>query len=1228
MVLLRATPAIRAADQPGAAVAGSTKTRLAPTPGSNEPMAAGEAMAGLRAQPLAPRSQPTGTTMFTEMRPEQTGIVTENRYADPRMWGDRYYEYQVGEIATGVAIGDYDGDGRPDLFVVSKTESCRLFRNLGGFKFVDVTEHAGVGDQGAAALVWKQGATFADINNDGRLDIYVCRYRAPNLLYINQGDGTFKEEAHAYGLDVNDASVMAMFCDYDRDGWLDVFVQTNMLDANQHPNGQRNYLFHNEHNGTFANVTAAAGIGGEGQGHSATWWDYDEDGWPDLYVGNDFRAPDKLYHNNRDGTFTNVIGQVVPHTPYSSMGSDLGDINNDGHIDFFISDMAATTHEKDHRGMAESRAQTTDAIAEPGSAPQYERNALYVNTGTGRCLEAAYLAGIAATDWTWAPRFEDLDNDGRLDLVVTNGMDREATSIDLMARRMGAQTAAERIRVVRDSPLLAEANLAFRNLGDLQFANVSAQWGLNERGVSFGSALGDLDGDGDLDIVYANYQKGVTVLRNDGQTGHRLILELRGAGANRFGIGATVQIESALGRQIRQLVLARGVLSSSEPILHFGLGDDSVVNRLAVTWPSGRVQSFENVAADQRLTITEPDPPLERAKLVDAPPARPQAAEPLPARSASLPVHFTETGRMAGLALLSREEPIDETAVQRLLPMRLNQRGPSIAVGDVNGDGVDDVVIGGTTATPLHLLLASPAGRFTPSEDSRVFPPDVVDDGPILLFDAEGNGTNALLVTKGGTRLPAGAPEYQPKLFFNDAHGVFRAAPADTLPSLPISTGAVATADFDRDGRLDLFIGGRVLPGQYPLPPRSALLVNRGGRFEDVTDEQAPGLREIGMVTAALWSDVDGDGWPDLVLTLEWGAVKCLHNLAGKGFEDWSERIGFTSAGLGWWSSLGAADFNGDGRPDFVVGNLGLNTQYRADPQHPALLFVSDFKGQGEEPQVVEAYYENNRLLPRRSRRELGAAIPAVLKRFPTNNGYARATLGEILGNGPLANAQRFAATELRSGVLMSQPGGSYRFEPLPRLAQISPLQGIVAGDLDGDGHADIYAAQNSYAPVPAIGRFDGGLSQLLYGDGRGNFRPVPTNETNLVVPGDAKAVVAGDFNGDGWPDLLVSRNDDTSLAFTNNGAKGRHPLRIALRAPAGNPLAIGARVVLELANGSREAAEIHGGSSYYSQSVAACFFGYSDQNPPRKVHVRWPSGASTDHDVPAGAATLTLRAP
>ena len=1196
---------------------------------------------GIEVQLLAPRSGPRGKTLFTIVAPEDSGVRIENKYDDPEIWGRRSREFDLGAVGTGVAIGDYDNDGRPDIFVVSKTESCRLFRNLGNWKFEDVTEKAGVGDHGAAARIWKQGATFVDINNDGLLDIYVCRFNAPNLLYINQGDGTFKEEAHAYGLDVNDACVMAYFCDYDRDGWLDVFIQTNVLDAAAHPEGQRDYLFHNNRNGTFTNVTDRAGVApGPTHGNSAVWWDFDGDGWPDLYVANDFAVPDALYHNNHDGTFTDVIARVMPHSPYSSMGSDLGDVNNDGRLGLLVADMAEPDHVEDQRAMAESRARMRVPDEGSNEIRQFPSSALFLNTGTGRCLEAAHLAGLDATGWTWAPLWEDLDNDGRADLFVTNGMYREIHNQDLIARRAMAGSPLAREQIARNSPVFAETHLAFRNLGSLSFENVSSTWGLDQKGVSFGAALGDLAGDGNMDLVYSNYQAGVTLLRNESDTGHRIVCVLRGTRSNRFGVGAKVTLESAVGIQVRTLTLGRGFMSSSEPIVHFGLGEDAVIRRLTVSWPSGAVQTFENLPADRRFTITEPSSPTTASDPVGpalaAGPVRPQGAtlraqEPAGPASLSVqpdaqaPPQFTETSQTAHLSWMAAEEPYDEFLDQRLLPAGVNRRGPAIAVGDLDGSGRDGVCIGGTTKEARRVLLPQGADTWAPAASPALAAPPDVDDGPLLLFDSTGEGHADLLVTAGGASQPAGAPEYQPRLFLNDGHGHFRPAPDGTLPALSISAGAACAADFDRDGRLDLFIGGRVSPGSYPKMPQSVLLANRGGKFVDVTDAVAPMLRNVGMVTSALWSDVDGDGWPDLLLTLEWGEVKYFHNDGGKKFEDWTEKAGFASAGTGWWRSIATADFNGDGRPDYVVGNVGLNTQYRADPEHPALLFSGDFAGRGS-AEIVEAYYENGQLYPLRSRTDLGAAIPSVLRRFRWNNDYARATLPEILGADRLAAATRLAATELRSGVFLSQPDGRYRFEPLPRIAQIAPADGLVAGDFNGDGYADVYVAQNSYAPASAIGRFDGGLSQLLCGDGHGHFAAVPPLESGLVVPGDAKALAVLDLDGDGWPDFLVSRNGEATLAFRNRGVEGRHSLRVVLQGKPGNPQAVGARVTAEYADGTTQTGEVCAGSGYYSQSTAALFFGFTDRNPLRRVRVQWPSGATTTSPDWADKIPTTLR--
>ncbi len=1179
----------------------------------------------LETAPLAPRSGPRGATLFANLTPETTGIVTENKFDDPGMWAGRYQEFVYGPSGCGVAIGDYDGDGRPDVFTVSKTGRCRLFRNLGNWKFEDVTDRAGLPGGAAGGWVkgligsgdnpladppenWKQGATFADVNNDGRLDLYVCRFGAPNWLFINQGDGTFKEEAAARGLALVEGSVVGAFCDYDRDGWLDVYVVTNMLDAIKHPHGQPDHLFHNRGDGTFEEVSDKAGLHrDESSGHSATWWDYDNDGWPDLYIANDYAVLDFLYHNNRDGTFTDVITQVLPRMPHSSMGADLGDVNNDGRIDFFVADMAATTHEKDQRGMAQIRVLLHASDYDALPAPQFMRNALYVNTGTGHMLEAALLAGVARTDWTWSPRLEDLDNDGRLDLQVTTGMTREYHNMDLLARTITIESFDESRRMVRSTPVMAEPNLVYRNLGDLKFEEVGARWGLDQVGVSFGAAYGDLDGDGDLDLVVANYEAGATVLRNDSDTGHRVIVALRGTRSNRFGVGATVRLETAAGPQVRQLVVARGYGSGSEPLLHFGLGDDTTIRRLTVEWPSGHVQTFTALATDQRLTITEP---------ADAP-----APAPAPETPAT---QFTDVSAARGLAVETREGPLAEGRAQALIPFRFSRRGPALAAGDLAGDGRDEYVLGGSAKDPLRFLNADARGNFTPVALGAA---GVLPDGPVLIFDANGDGAPDVLATRSGNAKPNGAPEYQPQLWLNDGANGLSPATAEALPALAISAGALAAADFDHDGRLDVFLGARLQPGRYPLPPRSALLANRGGRFENVADSLAPALRDAGLVTAALWSDVDGDGWADLIVATEWGPVRYFHNNAGTGFEDRTEAAGFAAAGTGWWTSVASADFNGDGRPDYAVGNAGLNTPYSASPAEPALLYYGDFGGNGA-PALVEGEWDQGKLFPRRTRKSLGEAVPPVLKRFPKNDDYSKATLAEVLGESRLNAARKFAATELRSGVFLSQADGTYRFTSLPRLAQIAASQGLVAGDFDGDGLADLYAVQNEYAPQPEISRFDGGFGQLLRGDGRGNFAPVEAAQSGLIVTGDAKALVVTDLDADGWPDFVATRNNASMVAFRNQGVAGRRMFGVSLRGPAGNPTAIGARATLVLASGVVQTAEVSAGGGYWSQSGATLHFGCREGDQPKELRVVWPDGTKSSHPCNNVQPLITIAQP
>ena len=878
---------------------------------------------GASAAPLAERSQSSGDTLFTKISPTQTGIVVPNPYDDPRMWGQLYRELTFGAMGTGVAVGDYDNDGRPDLFVVSKTKASRLFRNLGNWRFEDVTiavglapaqEEAGLlgglfgGDDEETLKDWEQGATWADINNDGWLDLYVCRHAAPNLLWMNEGDGTFVEEAAQRGLAIVDGSGVGAFADYDRDGDLDVYVQTNMMDYAANPDGRPDYLLQNNGDGFFQDVTSSAGIAGMTSGHSVMWTDYDDDGWPDLYVVNDFAPPDQLYRNNGDGSFTNVTNAALPSMPFYGMGSDAADVDGDGTFDLFVADMAATTHEKDQRSMAGSRVRGQKHDENSPVPPSYMRNHLLLNTGAGVYREAAQLAGLRASDWTWSIRWEDFDLDGRVDLHVTNGMNREYHGADLLERIMISENPSEPIRIMQESPVLAEPNLAFRNRGDLRFDPVTSDWGLTEVGVSFGAATGDFDGDGDLDLVYANYEGDPSVFRNDVATGNRLVISLRGRESNRFGIGAKVTISTAGRVQIRELQPARGYLSSGEPVVHFGLGDHDIVDRVEVRWPLGRRQLLTQVAANQRLVLDESD-----ASPVD------KTVKPSWAGG-----QWSDQSERYGLSWPADESMAPEANDQPLLPWRFDRSGAPIAVGDYTGDGRTDLVVGGTTATSPRLLVADGSGKFNHAAAPALAMGSGVPMGPMALFDADGDGRLDLLVTGSGADVDRPAEAYQPRFFANQRG--FSDATDRVLPALSLRVGATVGADFDRDGDDDVFLGARLVPGSYPESPTSVMLGNNGGVFRDRAAEL--GLADVGMVTAAVWVDGDQDGWLDLVVANDWGRVRYFRNQFGERFVEATDELGFDSGGRGWWRALAVADFNGDGLVDFFIGSRAEPYKY------------------------------------------------------------------------------------------------------------------------------------------------------------------------------------------------------------------------------------------------------------------------------------------------------------
>ena len=598
--------------------------------------------------PLTGRQRDPGNPGFTKISPQVSGLLTQNDYDDPSMWGSRYMVFSQGAVGTGLAAGDYDGDGRPDLYVVSKTEPNKLFRQVGDFEFEDVTDKAGV----PGGRFWGTGATFVDIDNDGDLDLYTCQYFDANHLYINQGDGTFKERAKNFNLDVWSSSVMAYFSDYDRDGDLDVYVVTNSLileSTLEYSAADPDYLFRNNGDQTFSDVTRQSGVQHNGQGLAAVWWDFNLDGWPDLYVANDNVDEDHLYRNNGDGTFTDVLKASVPHTAYFSMGADFGDIDNDGLFDLFVADMQSTTHFKRKVMMGEMGGPLARQF-DRQPVPQYMRNALYLNTGTERFMEGAYLYGIASTDWTWSVKFGDLDNDGRLDLHVTNGMIRSFIDAD-MDKRLRDTTIEEEARIMKESPVLRESNLAYRNDGSPRFEEVSQLWGLNHFGVSFGAVFVDFDRDGNLDIAVNNYQESVTLYRNNlGEAHNRALFELRGSVSNSHGIGSTVTLESDSGKQIRYLSPARGIFSSDEPVVHFGLGTDQKINRLVINWPSGHRQEFTDLSPNRRYVVREPEGEVRESR-----PVRDEEPSPL----------FEEVSAKYGLNIMRSEET----------PMPMNTRG-------------------------------------------------------------------------------------------------------------------------------------------------------------------------------------------------------------------------------------------------------------------------------------------------------------------------------------------------------------------------------------------------------------------------------------------------------------------------------------------------------------------------------------------------------------------------
>ncbi len=1086
-------------------------------------------------------------TLFERLPPERTGVTFVNRLPDDTAFNILNYLYFYD--GGGVAVGDINNDGLPDLYFTANVGPNRLYLNKGNYQFEDITERAGVAD----SVGWKTGVTMADVNGDGYIDIYVSGVdylgrHGHNVLYINNGDGTFTDRTKEYGLEFAGFSTQALFFDYDGDGDLDMYLLTHSPrpERESGPRRQRtprhpwvgDHLYRND-GGHFVDVSDQAGIygGGVRYGLGVVASDLNGDGCPDLYVANDFQEDDFLYLNNCDGTFTESIATAVGHTSHASMGVDAADLNNDGRPDLVVLDMLP---EQERILKTSANAESFEVYLQKlqaGYHPQYGRNTLQLNRGQlGSALrfsEIGYLAGVYATDWSWAPLFADLDNDGYKDLFITSGIYRRPNDLDYLSyvRNPVIQTslangmAGLSGTLIRKMPQVPIASYAYRNNGDLTFTNMADAWGLGEPGFSNGAAYVDLNNSGALDLVVNKINAPAAIYRNRARelTGnHYLQVALRGAGANTAGIGAKVIIKhggtggSGGKMQLLEQMPTRGFQSSVDPRLHFGLGASTQIESLSVIWPDRRFQVLTNVAVDRLLTLSQADATGRYAYN-----GRQRGQEGQ--RAAAPELLFTDVTDRLGIDFKHQENAFYDFHREPLIPHLLSREGPALAIGDVNGDGLDDIYVGGAKWQAGRLFLQQRDGTFRPSPQRAFQLDSLQEDVDAVLFDANGDGHPDLYVVSGGNEFWGKDDALQDRLYLNDGHGHFR-RDSLALPRFAESGSCVAVGDFNGDGHPDLFVGRRAVARAYGRTPRSYLLENDGrGHFRDVTLEKAPELAEVGMVTSAAWVDYDHDGRLDLVVVGEWMAVHVFHQENGR-LVDRTREAGLAGT-EGWWNSVTVADLNGDGRPDLVLGNLGLNSYLRASATEPARLYVDDFGHTGTVEQIL-TFYKHGVSYPLPGRDELLGLVPQLRPRYPTYASFGASRIGDIFPAPELAQATALEARGFASAVALNNGNGTFTLAPLPAEAQFAPIRAVLAADFDGDGRTDLLVAGNDYGAPPVLGRYDASYGLLLRGTGDGRYHAVDMEQSGLLIDGQVRHLQwLRHANGDRL--VVVARNND-----------------------------------------------------------------------------------------------------
>jgi len=1066
------------------------------------------------------------------MDSKETGITFNNMLTENDTLNVLGFEYMYN--GGGVGVGDFNNDGMQDVFFAGNMVSSRMYLNTGDFRFRDVTEAAGVNTS-----AWCTGVAVVDVDQDGWLDVYVCTVNprmnetSENLLFHNTGlnkDGVpvFEEVAGRVGLADRSYATQAAFFDYDGDGDLDVYLLTNALEnyTRNTPIGQRSdgngksvdKLFRNDGRvdglPRFTDVSKEAGILTEGWGLGIVVNDINLDGRPDVYVANDFLSNDHMYINNGDGTFTNQIASALRHQEYNGMGVDIGDINNDGLCDILVVDMMPEDNLRQKTMFGGTGYDRFQKNLQMRYQPQYVRNVLQLNNGNGTFSDIGYLAGIYATDWSWSALMADLDNDGLQDILITNGYRKDITDLDFMAySKSSSQFGTDAVRLknamkaVNALEGVPKPDVLFRNEGGLRFTNTSKAWGMTEEAYGNGAAYADLDNDGDLDLVINTINDKAFVYRNytmerNAEGNHYLRIALQGPAGNRNGIGARVTITYDTVTQVREYTPQRGYQSTVEPFLHFGLGRSGVVSTLRVQWPGGKEQILTNVRANQQLALREADAVMA----------------PAPATTAK-PVLFTDVTDNTGLRYVHTEDEYIDFKNTPTLPVKHSQAGPALAVGDINGDGLDDVVICGAARKAARLFFQKRDGTFV--ADS--LPTKAHEDAGILLFDADGDGDNDLYCVSGSSEFVAKHELYQDR-FYRNTNGKL-ILDATALPVETSSGSCVTACDYDRDGDLDLFVGGRVVPRRYPEAAESFVLQNDGhGVFTDVTDKLSATLRHAGMITAALWTDFDNDGWTDLALAGEWMPITFYKNVNGKSLT----RV--YAEAPGWWNCITGGDFDADGDMDYVCGNVGLNSLFQASEQEPVFVYGKDFDGNGSFDPLVSRYVQGKEYLvhPRETLTDQIVSYKRKLTRYAT---YGKATREDLLPASQLDGAVVLKATQLASVYLENIGGGKFTLHQLPVEAQTAPLNCILATDVNGDGQLDILGVGNNYAAEPLSGRYDAGIGVCLLGNGKGMFKAMKVTESGFFVNEDAKSLVRVK-RADGKVLMVVGCNGDSVKVF------------------------------------------------------------------------------------------------